>query len=224
MPEREANPELARHHMVERHLRGRGIRDERILQAFAEVPRERFVPEGRAHEAYADHPLPIGHGQTISQPYVVALMIQELAPRESDRVLDVGAGSGYQTAILSRLCKHVYAIERIQPLTERAMGALGEMDVTNVTFCTDDGSLGWPEEAPFDRIVCGAAAPDVPQAWIDQLAGDGRIVAPVGGPHVQTLVVVERGGGEVRRRKLCDVRFVKLLGRDGWPVPQPSGA
>jgi len=203
--------------MVEEQLRSRGIRHEGVLRAFAEVPREHFMPPERAGEAYGDYPVPIGFGQTISQPYVVALMVQELDPQAHHRVLDIGAGSGYQTAILARLVRHVYALERIEELTERAMAALGALNVNNVTICTRDGSVGWPEEAPFDGIICGAAAPEVPQPWIDQLADGGRIVLPVGGPEVQTLWVVQRNGRKTTRRELCDVRFVKLIGRAAWP-------
>jgi len=206
----------ARHNMVEKHLRRRDIHDEAVLAAFAEVPRERFVLPEHLADAYADHPLPIGHCQTISQPYVVALMVQELKPRPEHRVLDVGAGSGYQTAILARLVAHVYAIERIEALSERAAGALAGLNLTNVTFSTGDGTLGLPTEAPFDGIICGAAAPSVPGSWIDQLADGGRIVTPVGGAHVQTLVVLEKRAGKVHQRELCDVRFVKLIGRQGW--------
>lgn len=206
--------------MVDKQLRARGIHDEAVLEAFAEVPRERFVPQDRRHEAYRDHPVPIGHGQTISQPYIVALMVQELAVEPHHRVLDVGAGSGYQTAILARLVAHVYAAERLNELTERAMDTLTALNVDNVTVCTLDASDGWPEEAPFDRIICGAAAPEVPAAWIDQIVDGGRIVAPVGGAYVQTLVAVDKHGGKVRRRAICDVRFVKLIGRDGWPDAQ----
>jgi len=214
----EAKLAEARREMVERQLRARGIRDEEVLRAFLEVPRHCFVPPERQGEAYTDCPVPIGHGQTISQPYIVALMTQELALRRRHRVLDVGAGSGYQTAVLARLADHVYAMERLDVLTERAMGALGALGVSNVTMCTGDGSLGWPEEEPFDRIVCGAAAPDVPQAWIDQLADGGRIVLPVGGQDTQVLVAIDRKGDKITRRELCDVRFVRLIGRHAWPT------
>ncbi len=208
----------ARQKMVSRQLRDRGISHEGVLRVFGEVPRERFIPPERRHDAYADHPVPIGQGQTISQPYIVALMVQELATRCGHRILDVGAGSGYQTAILSRLVGHVYAIERIATLTEAAAAHLAELNVTNVTFRTGDGSLGWPEEAPFDGIICGAAAPHVPAAWCDQLADGGRVVLPTGGQDFQTLLVLEKHGQEIRRRHLCDVRFVKLIGRDAWQL------
>jgi protein-L-isoaspartate(D-aspartate) O-methyltransferase len=205
--------------MVETQLRQRGIRNSEILSAFEEVPRHLFLPPGRRHEAYNDYPVPIGFGQTISQPYVVALMIQELDPRSEHKVLDVGAGSGYQTAILARLCREVCAVERIIELTERAVSTLAALNVANVMLSTLDGSLGWPEEAPFDRIICGAAAPEVPQAWIDQLADGGRIVLPVGGAEIQSLRVVDKNAGRVCHRDFCDVRFVPLIGKQGWPGP-----
>ncbi len=207
----------AREEMVSTQLRVRGIDHEGVLRAFLEIPRERFLPPGKVREAYADRPVPIGHGQTISQPYVVALMLQELAPRSDQRILDVGAGSGYQTVLLAKLAKHVYAVERIADLTERAMNTLAELNVTNVSFHTSDGSLGWPEEAPFDGIICGAGAPDVPQPWVEQLADGGRIVLPVGGIESQMLLVAQKVGKKLRRREICGVRFVKLIGREGWP-------
>ena len=213
----EAKLHAARVEMVNHQLRARGISDKAVLQAFMDVPRDRFLPPELAEQAYEDRPVPIGHGQTISQPFVVALMLQELAPGRRHRVLDVGAGSGYQTALLSRLCGRVLAIERIEELAERAMSVLAELNVTNVTIVTGDGSLGYPSEAPFDRIICGAGAPNVPQAWIDQLADGGRIVAPVGSMEVQTLLAVEKHGRKIARRVLCDVRFVRLLGKHGWP-------
>ena len=206
----------ARLTMVENHLRRRGITDEAVLAAMEQVPRERFVPASHHHDAYGDYPLPIGCDQTISQPYVVALMLQELQVEPHHRVLDVGAGSGYQTAILARLAAHVYGVERINELTDRAAVTLDSLAITNVTLTTSDGSLGWPEHAPFDRIISGAASPDVPQPWIDQLADEGRIIAPIGAADVQTLVLVAKEGGKVRRRRLSGVRFVKLIGEHGW--------
>jgi len=203
--------------MVRRQLRSRGITHAGLLEAFADIPRERFMPAERSTEAYADHPVPIGHGQTISQPFVVALMIQELDPQPEHSVLDVGAGSGYQTALLARLVRHVYAIERIDELARQAMSTLALLNVTNVSLRTGDGTVGWPEHAPFDRIICGAGAPDVPPAWIEQLVDGGRIVMPVGGLDSQTLVAVDKSRGKVLRRDICDVRFVKLIGQAGWP-------
>ncbi len=202
--------------MLRRHLHGRGIKNPRLLDAFAQVPREMFVPDEYRFQAYEDHPVPIGGGQTISQPYIVALMVQELDPRPDHRVLDVGSGSGYQTAILAKLAGHVYAVERLEQLAQRSIDILASLDIDNVSISTHDGTLGWPEEAPFDRIICGAAAPDVPRAWTEQLSEGGRIIMPVGGRFVQTLVAVDKKGGETTRRSICDVRFVKLLGKDGW--------
>jgi protein-L-isoaspartate(D-aspartate) O-methyltransferase len=212
----EAKLAARRRDMVERQLRARGIRHEAVLDAFLSTPRELFVGPDQVKHAYEDHPLPIGFGQTISQPYIVAFMCEKLDPRSRHRVLDIGAGSGYQTAVLARLTRHVYGVERIEALTERAMAALGRLNVTNATLRTGDGSIGWPTEAPFDRIICGAASPDVPAPWIDQLADGGKIILPVGGAVYQTLVLVEKRGREVRQRKLCDVRFVKLVGQEAW--------
>ncbi|MBS3734742.1 MAG: protein-L-isoaspartate(D-aspartate) O-methyltransferase [Phycisphaerae bacterium] len=205
-----------RRNMVDRQLRARGIDDPAVLTAFGDLPRHLFVPEDQRPNAYADRPLPIGRGQTISQPYIVALMVQELGVSSDDRVLDVGSGSGYQTAVLATLARHVCAVERMPDLAERAIGLLGQLGVANVTFRTGDGSLGCPEEAPFERIICGAGAPEIPDAWVDQLTDGGRIVAPVGDTGVQTLVAVDKTGNKTRRRTICDVRFVKLIGRQGW--------
>lgn len=209
-----------RRQMVEEHLRARGIADSKLLSAFMAVPRERFLPASCLNEAYCDHPLPIGHGQTISQPLVVALMIRELCPQPHHRVLDVGAGSGYQTAILARMVSHVYAVERINELTERAIDTLAGTGADNVTVITADGTLGLPEEAPFDGIICGAAGPDVPQSWLSQLADGGRIVLPVGARDEQMLIVIQRNGETFTRREVCRVRFVKLIGQAGWRDPE----
>ena len=206
----------ARNAMVETQLGRRDIRDERVLEAFMEVPRERFIPAHHVRDAYADHPIAIGHGQTISQPYVVALTLQELDVRPGHRVLDVGTGSGYQTALLAKLAEHVYAIERISALTEQATATLAELGIGNVTLRTGDGTLGWAENAPFDRIVCGAAAPNVPATWIEQLADGGKIVLPIGPRDSQILLVLEKDGDRIRRREICGVRFVPLIGRHGW--------
>ncbi len=218
MSSEEENLLLARRDMVETQLRARGISDQTVLDAFMEIPRELFVPQELRHEAYEDHPIQIGFGQTISQPYVTALMVQELRPGRNDRVLDVGAGSGYQTAILARLAGHVYAVERIEALTAQAASVLAAVNAENVTLRTGDGTLGWPEEAPFDGIICGAAAPQVPKPWLDQLADGGRIVTPVGGHNSQVIQVIEKQGGGIRKRELCAVRFVKLIGQEGWPA------
>ncbi|MFA6132996.1 MAG: protein-L-isoaspartate(D-aspartate) O-methyltransferase [Phycisphaerae bacterium] len=217
MPEQQVHYEIQRSEMVRDQLKARGITDARVLEAFAVLPREMFVPPQREAEVYADHPVSIGHGQTISQPYIVALMVQVLDVQPHHTVLEIGAGSGYQTAVLARLAGHVYAVERLPALTEQAMCTLGALNVTNVTLATQDGSLGWPAQGPFDRIISGAAAPGVPQPWIDQLADGGKIVLPVGGEDAQTLLVLDRQGNAIRRREICDVRFVKLIGKVGWP-------
>lgn len=216
-PEADADEYVSdRLRMVDRQLRARGITDAAVLEAMTCVPRHLFIPEARRHTAYEDSPVPIGHDQTISQPYIVAYMLQELQVDSSHRVLDVGCGSGYQTALLSGLAGHVYAVERIAALTEAADRVLRQLGARNVTLATRDGSDGWPEHAPFDRIICGAAAPDIPAPWIDQLADGGRIVAPVGGRWLQTIEVVDKRGDNVTRRRLIDVRFVSLIGAHGW--------
>ena len=209
-----------RREMVRFQMRERDIRDERVLAALEEVPRELFVPPDQREAAFEDCPLPIGHGQTVSQPYIVALMVQLLEMQPHHRVLDVGSGSGYQAAVLARLAGHVYAIERIPELAERARAVLAELGVANVTVRVGDGTLGWPEEAPFDGIICGAGAPALPPAWEEQLAEGGRIVAPVGGLDSQTLLVAQKLAGRLRRREVCGVRFVKLIGEGGWGESQ----
>jgi protein-L-isoaspartate(D-aspartate) O-methyltransferase len=211
------DPTLAlRQAMVREQIADRGITGPAVLAAFEAVPRHLFVPPALAHRAYDDSPLPIGLGQTISQPYVVALTVQELAPQPHHRVLDVGSGSGYQSAILAHLVRQVYAIERLAELADRARTVLAELNVTNVATTVGDGSLGLPDEAPFDGIVCGAGAPSVPPAWLDQLADGGRLVVPVGIGDVQMLTVVSRRGADFETREVCPVRFVKLIGRQGW--------
>ncbi len=203
--------------MVEQQLRGRGIRDARVLQAFLDVPRHLFVPRDRLAEAYEDHPLDIGRGQTISQPFMVALMTEALELRGSERVLEVGTGSGYQAAILAELCGVVYTIERLADLSERAQALLGRMGLANVRFRVGDGTLGWPEEAPFDRIIVTAGGPDVPASLEAQLAEGGRLVIPVGDRYGQDLVAVERHGERFERESHGGCVFVRLIGQEGWP-------
>jgi protein-L-isoaspartate(D-aspartate) O-methyltransferase len=175
------------------------------------VPRHLFVPPHAIDDAYGDHPVPIGFGQTISQPYIVAWMVEQLRLTPDSRVLEVGAGCGYQTAILARLAREVFAVEIIDALTTRARTMLDALGVTNVHLATRDGSIGWPEHAPFDAIVVAAAAPDVPPALVEQLVDRGRLIMPVGGEEFQTLRLVERRGPDVAVEELVDVRFVPLV-------------
>jgi protein-L-isoaspartate(D-aspartate) O-methyltransferase len=193
-------------------VRHMGIRDERVLAAIAQIPRARFVPEELRGEADADRPLPIGRGQTISQPFVVAYMTEKLRLTGAERVLEVGTGSGYQTALLARLAEEVFSVEIVAELAERARSVLADLGLANVRLRTGDGALGWPEEAPFDRIVVTAAAPDVPRPLMDQLAPGGRMVIPVGDDvDVQWLRVIDKGNdGANAQADLLPVRFVPL--------------
>jgi protein-L-isoaspartate(D-aspartate) O-methyltransferase len=203
--------------MVETQIAARGVRDARVLDAMREVPRHLFVPEPLRHDAYTDRPLPIGAGQTISQPYMVALMTEALAVRGMDRVLEIGTGSGYQTAVLARLASRVITIERHAPLAERARQVLDLLGVTNVEVLVGDGTEGAPLEAPFDRILVTAGAPAIPDAIRMQLADRGRLVIPVGPAGFQYLMSVERDGERFSTRQGEACVFVPLIGRYGWP-------
>jgi protein-L-isoaspartate(D-aspartate) O-methyltransferase len=198
--------------MVREQLVARGIRDARVLAAMGRVPRHELVPEGERDEAYEDGPLPIGEGQTISQPYIVAAMSEAAALSGSERVLEVGTGSGYQAAVLSALAREVYTIELEPTLAERAREALARLGCTNVHTRTGDGYRGWPEAAPFDAIVVTAAPDHVPPALLEQLAPGGRLVIPVGGSGDQELMLYTKTGRGVERRQLMPVRFVPLRG------------
>ena len=202
--------------MVADQLNARGIADRRVLEAMARVPRERFVDEKDAELAYADMPLRIGFGQTISQPYMVALMCQEADVDAGERVLDIGTGSGYQAAVFAEMGAGVHSIERIRELAETARRNLASVGYDTVTVHVGDGSLGLPEEGPFDAVAVAAAAPDVPWSLYDQLAPDGRLVVPVGGPDGQRLEVITRSeeGPAVSRSVPC--RFVPLVGAEGY--------
>ena len=205
--------------MVERDIVRRGVSDERVLAAMRAVPREAFVPAGLRARSHDDGPLPIGRRQTISQPYIVALMAEALRLRGDEHVLEIGTGSGYGAAVLARLCAQVVTVERIAELAERAAARLAELGVPNVRVQRGDGSLGWPDAAPYDAIVVTASGPSVPEALLAQLATGGRLVMPVGGAHsAQELVRVTRDdAGNVRTESLCDVAFVPLVGAGGWP-------
>lgn len=202
--------------MVARQLRARGIRDERVLEAMSRVPRHEFVRCENRDEAYDDHPLPIGEGQTISQPFVVAAMLEALALRPDDVVLEVGTGSGYETAVLAELARTVYSIERIARLADRARTVLAQLGYANVTVVNGDGSQGLPEAAPFDAIAVSAAAPQVPESLISQLRDGGRLVIPVGSSYAQELQLVRKIGDTSTTLHLEGVRFVPLIGREGF--------
>ncbi|SRR6266545_1985793 len=213
----------ARQRMVREDIEARGVRLPAVLEAMRATPRHLFVPSASAGLAYADHPLPIGHGATISQPYIVALMTELLAPARRHRVLEVGTGSGYQAAVLARLVGHVYSVELVPDLARSARQRLAGLGVGNVTVRTGDGYTGWPEEAPFDGIILTAAPPEVPRALIDQLAARGRLVAPVGGSWNQELVVIEkRRDGSLRRWSEGGVRFVPMVPGPAAPATGTS--
>ena len=199
-----------REKMVEQQIERRGISNPRVLGALRAVERHRFVPAAGHADAYEDYPITIGYGQTISQPYVVALMTESIDPQPGDRVLEIGTGSGYQAAVLSLLVKAVYSIEIVAPLGKAAAERLAAMGYENVHVRVGDGYRGWPEEAPFDAIVVTAAPPEIPQALVDQLAEGGRMVIPVGTSH-QELLMVEKKKGEVTKRVITVVRFVPMV-------------
>ncbi len=210
------NFEALRKQMVARQLIPGGIVDPRVLAALGKVPRHLFVEPALQHRAYGDHALPIGEGQTISQPYMVALMTQSLRLNGTEKVLEIGTGSGYQAAVLAELAARVFTVERIDKLARRARQLLESLRYNNIVVKIGDGTLGWREYAPYDRIIVTAAAPQLPPSYWDQLAEGGLIAIPTGGRELQTMEVIEkRGGREVRTpRDRCV--FVPLIGKDGW--------
>jgi protein-L-isoaspartate(D-aspartate) O-methyltransferase len=210
------NPAAER--MVKLQMEQRDVVDERVLAAMRSIPRHLFVPPGSRGSAYDDHPVPIGHGQTISQPYMVALMTQALELRSGERALEIGTGSGYQTAVLAELCAAVFSVERIPELAEQAARILCQLGYDNVELRTADGSVGWPERGPFDRILVTAAAPSLPAPLVDQLADNGVMVLPVGDwKRTQELVIARRTAGVVSVERGVGCRFVPLIGRAGFP-------
>lgn len=206
--------------MIEEQLKERGIHDPAVLAAMRETPREEFVPPELAPLAYADRPLPIGEEQTISQPYIVAYMTEALELTRRDRVLEIGTGSGYAAAVLSQIAERVYTVERLAELARTARDRLERLGYGNIVVHLGDGTLGWPDHAPYDAIVVTAGAPEVPKPLLEQLAEGGRLVIPVGPhPSIQTLVRVRRLGPDTFQREfLLDVRFVPLIGSAGWEV------
>ena len=205
-----------RSRMVEHQIRARGITNPRLLSAMREIPRHLFIPPPYNTSAYEDAPLPIGNGQTISQPYIVALMTELLDPQPDDRVLEIGAGSGYQAAILSRLVLHVTTIERIPGVADLARRNLAELGLKNISIIVGDGTLGYPGNAPYDGIIITAATPEIPQPLIDQLAPGGKLVAPVGSRDIQELLTLTRTEKGIVRASHGGVRFVPLIGEHGW--------
>jgi protein-L-isoaspartate(D-aspartate) O-methyltransferase len=205
-----------REKMVEEQLVVRGISDDRVLEAMRTVPRHCFVDDALQSRAYGDFPLPISSGQTISQPYIVASMTQALNLKGAERALEIGTGSGYQAAILSRLCEQVYTVERINVLLAGARKIFDELRLYNIVAKLDDGTLGWPDQGPFDAIMVTAGGPRIPQPLVDQLADSGRMVIPVGDQHLQVLQLVVKEAGEISISDLEKVRFVDLVGKHGW--------
>lgn len=203
--------------MVETQIIARGVRDEKVIDAFLEVPRHLFVEDAFQGQAYDDNPLPIGEKQTISQPYIVALMTETLEFTGTEKVLEIGTGSGYQTAILARLAEQVYSIERIPGLAKRARKLFDELKYTNVVVTIGDGTLGWKEHSPYDRIIVTAAAPRPPRALLDQLGRGGRMIIPVGDEVSQNLMLYTReDDGQIMAENKGGCRFVKLIGEQGW--------
>lgn len=210
----EVDWEAERKRMVEEQLTGpgRGIMSARVLEVMGKVPRHELVPESHRRMAYADSPLPIGHGQTISQPYIVAFMTEKLEPKPADKVLEVGTGSGYQAAVLSELVKEVYSIEIVEKLAERAKADLKRLGCENVHVRAGDGYKGWPEAAPFDAVIVTCAPDHVPKPLVEQLKEGGRMIIPVGTGYAQELYILEKEGGELKQQGVLPVRFVPMTG------------
>lgn len=214
---KELDFDAMRNAMVEEQLIVRGISDKRVLDAFKIVPRHEFVPKDFLQSSYNDYPLPIGDNQTISQPYMVALMTECLRLKGGERVLEVGTGSGYQAAILAELVKEVYSVERFEGLADMARGAFNSLGYRNIKIKVGDGTLGWEENAPYDGIIVTAGAPGIPESLVKQLKDGGRLVIPIGGGTFgQVLTVVEKIGKSIRTSEICGCMFVPLIGKEGW--------
>lgn len=207
---------MTRERMVKTQLIPRGINDKRVLEAIGKIPRDRFIEEALKGEAYNDHPLPIGHKQTISQPYIVALMTEALGMIGKEKTLEIGTGSGYQTAILAELSEKVYTVERIRSLLVKSRNILAELGYNNILFKAFDGTLGWKEYEPYDAIIVTAGAPNVPQPLLDQLAEGGRLIIPVGNRFSQELIKMTKKRGKYIQKNLGGCRFVDLIGVHGW--------
>lgn len=208
--------EILRKRMIQEQLIPRGIKNPTVLNVFSKIERHKFIPESLRNGAYADFPLSIGEGQTISQPYIVALMTECLDLTGKEKVLEIGTGSGYQTAILAELAGEVYSIERFEVLTERAQTLLSELGYKNIKIKVGDGTLGWEEAAPFDRIIITAASPKIPLPLIEQLADSGKLILPLGESLAQVLTLVEKKEGKLKSMDICGCVFVPLVGKHGW--------
>jgi len=211
--------ESARHQMIEDQLRRRSIRDDRVLRVMSEIPRERFVPKELAGMAYEDRALNIGLGQTISQPYIVAYMTEQLQIQPTHRVLEIGTGSGYQTAVLASLCETVYSVECLPELSEKTQVTLHQLGLNNVAYAIRDGTLGWPEHAPYQRIIVTAGAPNIPGPLLDQVQIGGKMILPIGNHKAQQLVLIEKKDNRFVEFPLIGCRFVRLIGQHGWKAP-----
>jgi protein-L-isoaspartate(D-aspartate) O-methyltransferase len=207
---------LLRKRMVDEQLMMRGIKNQRLLDVFKKIERHKFIPENLWDSAYADFPVPIGEGQTISQPYIVALMTECLNLTGQEKVLEIGTGSGYQTAILGELADQVYSIERFENLAKRAENILNELGYTNIKIKIGDGTLGWPQASPFDRIIITAASPRIPLPLIEQLKENGKLILPLGESFSQVLTVAEKKKGKLDSIEICGCVFVPLVGKYGW--------
>ena len=216
--DQEESFERLRREMVHFQLERRNIKDQRVLEAMRKVPRHKFIPERMRGEAYDDHPLPIGEGQTISQPYMVAIMTELLELRGEEKVLEIGTGSGYQLAILAELVREAFSVERFGPLADQARARLRELGYHNIEIRAGDGTLGWPERAPFDGIIVTAGAPRIPSPLVEQLSEGGRLVIPVGEERHQELYRVVKEGGGTRKEYFGGCVFVPLVGEHGWEV------
>lgn len=208
--------EILRERMVREQLMPRGIKNQKVLDAFRKVERHKFIPENLRNSAYADFPVPIGEGQTISQPYIVALMTECLNLNGQDKVLEIGTGSGYQAAILAELTGEVYTIERFETLAKRAEAILNELGYTNIKIKVGDGTLGWEEAAPFDKIIITAASPQIPLPLTEQLRENGKLILPLGESFSQVLTLVEKKKGKLEFMDICGCVFVPLVGKHGW--------